>query len=316
MPRKSKTRIGGTPEQPISVLKTNLAYNKTVSISKIFDINFTLFLKFIFDYDSYINVLDYNFNYMNENNQPIEKYMNYAYEYVESYGEDFIDAFYPTFRSAYNNYETPAYKGIHSYRYKISLPQYDEASKECFQNTVNELTPIFKKHTKLLPGNTIFKSKVDLKNEAETEYISFGKDYIIYIIFSKYTHKVADYQEINVMNNVLNICANYIDLNVIGKDFDFKTAKSAIFDKYGINANQKWHIVYDAEINKVEKDIARPMNAETTFSLLDSDLTRHIFKTSNKLRQYTDEQVSNFVNSVIQNRISTRVSKRISRKPL
>jgi len=302
MPRKTKKLKGGSPNVPISVLHHKMNETKTITFSKLFDLNFNIFLKFLFDRDYYTNISDEYFQMLDDNENPIHSLNQYEEELN------------PKIESFYNNYDRhPIYKGVHSWRFMVILPEHDNnMANVCFDKTIEEITPKFKKHIKTLPGDTIFKSKtrynqVNEESQDEThineeEYISFGSDYILYIIFSKNKFKNPHSPEVNV----LNIGANYIDLKTIKKTFNFHAAKSAIFDKGWVNDDQKWYMIYDKDMNSIEKDAIRPTNNNSKFLQLEEDLTKHIFKLSKKNKEYTDIQMSGFVNSIIQNAKTTR----------
>jgi hypothetical protein len=302
MVRTTKKAKDGSPKVPISVLHHKTTNTKTITFSKLFDLNFNIFLKFLFDYDYYTNISDEYFQMLDDDENPIHSLNEYEEELN------------PKIESFYNNYDRhPVYKGVHSWRFMIILPEHDNnMANICFEKTIEEITPKFKKHIKTLPGDTIFKSKTkynivteETQDESyinEEEYISFGNNYILCIIFSKNKFKNPHTPEINI----INVSAHYIDLKTINRKFDFNTGKSVIFDNILSEERKKWYMIYDKDMNSIEKDASRPTNNNSIFSQLDEDLTKHIFKLSKKSKEYTNTQMSGFVNSVIQNAKTTR----------
>jgi hypothetical protein len=286
--KSAKYKKGGTANEPISFLEIPVTYNRTSSISSIFDYNFSKFLQLRMDINEYINISNDYLNILNENKEIIEEYRD------EELNPEFV-----TFFNTYDDH--PTYKGIYTWRFKIMLPEHNsDTAKKCNERTLEQLLPKFRKLIKTLPGNKIYKSKNKSSTETDTlneeEYIALGNKYVIYILFDYYSAKYSQSPEFNV----INITANYMDLNKIENNFNFQNARSRIFEKMNINPQQKWYLSYHKGRKKVEDDAVKSSVLTSGFTRLEENLTRRIFKTANKLTQYTDGQISQMMDYIIQ----------------
>jgi hypothetical protein len=314
MPVKTKQK-GGNPNNPVSFLNNSL--QMTHSIANIFDHNFSKFLQLSLEKDAYMNVYNYDLTIVNDNNEPIEEYKNY----VNPYDEDFNPEFETWF---YSQDKHPVYNGVYQMIFKIVLPEHttdslnNNIAKKCFSKTTTELDKIFQKlmNSVIMRPNIeiikILKSKnkfniPEIRGDDE-EYILFANNYLIHIIFSKYTYEPINNADIPLQYK-LNVTATYIDLTVISEAFNFDTAKNLLFDKIDLSANQMWFVAYSRGRKQVETDVLS--SKDSKFSNLDDNLTSQIFSMANNLTQYNNKQISTMVNIAIKKALTIRnVSRR------
>ncbi len=289
-----KKKQGGNPDEPISFLENTVSYTKKYSLSNIFEHNFSKILELSLDFDSYIYVSNDHLDILNQNGEAILEYKNYENHYDEEFN--------PEFSTNFNEFKnSPKYKGIYSFSFNIKLPDHHDDNKianKCFDSTLRQLTAQFRKLIKKLKGNQIFKSSaihsIDHAVINEEEYLAFDDNHVLYILFSRNIFKYPNTPE----EHVLHVGAHYLDLNAIPKDFDFHTAKHAMFDKFLVNSAQKWQLVYDKARKRIEFDAIRTKKNDkstSNFASLDTNLTRHIFSLANKLTEYTDLQISRMI---------------------